>query len=75
MHFHVKVPENCTKTHIYREAKKKEVTADVFRCSSDCGKIRITFLDCLKKHARYSVMYLVFKNLKIRIENSQHLSK
>ena len=33
----------------------KQDTADVFRCESAYGKVRIAFLDSVNKQSRYSV--------------------
>ena len=36
------------KKHIYRQANKKQGTADIFRCSGDYGKMTIAFFGSLK---------------------------
>ena len=43
------------KKHIYRIGNKNQRTARVYTCSSDYGKNRIAFLECLKMNSRYTV--------------------
>ena len=52
------------KNHISRQANNKQGSADVFRSSSDYGKMTIAFLNSVKKQARYSVCVLILKTSK-----------